>query len=239
MRLKVSSNNFYVGNKQADDDAVLLGSHNVHLAGIQEGYRRGGRALQRKLRKTHKTFWRKAKNADRQMAFGEVPVVYDKDLDVIKTWARLISKRAQEKNIGMPRAATAVRFRKGGETVTFINTHCNAAVQNRKTKKPFARRIPRVNQYVKGMIILELMVRNAKRRGDLVVLVGDLNYRTVSGKPWRFSPQAMFKRTKMNYVHQGVDYIAYSSEFKVEKFYRLQKHRHGGDHPWLFAVLTS
>src|SRR6478609_1500147 len=233
MRLKVSSANFFVGNKQPVKDANYLASLNCDLNGIQEGHSGNAEALKKTLGDTHVVFWGNRKDAEKDFAMQDVPVVYKKSLKTYKHWARLISHRAQKKNIGMPRAATAVRFEKEGVNVTFINTHCNAAVQNRETGQPFSRKVRRVAEFIAGMIVLEQMIKNAQKRGDKVVLVGDLNYAPTKAGIWRYSPQAMFKRRKMHYRNHRIDYIGYSREFKPSNFTVIPQSKMGSDHDWI------
>lgn len=237
MRLKVSTSNFYVGNKQPEKDAHFLASKNCDISGIQEGHSGNAVAIRHALKKTHHTYWGDSKDASKAFAMLDVPVVFPKSLDVTKTWARQISARAQSENIGMPRAATAVRFNKGGKTVTFINTHTNAAVQNRNTKQPLSKSIKRVAEYIAGMVVLDRMIKKAKKRGDLVVLVGDLNYRT-GGGVWKFSPEALFKRNNLRFKVKGLDYIGYSKVFKASNLTEIPTTATGSDHPWLTLELN-
>jgi endonuclease/exonuclease/phosphatase family metal-dependent hydrolase len=239
MKLKVASANFYYQNKQPKKDALFLASLGVDVAGIQEGTGGNAQDIKEALDHRYDTFWRKDTDRDKQKAYLDVPVTFKKSLKVYKTWARMISKRSQKKDIGMPRAATVVRFEKEGYDVTFINTHCNAAVQNRTTKQPLSRKIRRVTEYVAGMIVLEQMVRNAKKRGDLVILVGDLNYREQQRGVWKFSPQAMFERTGLKYRDNGLDYIAFDAKFKISDFDVVTQNRTGSDHDWLTAVVET
>lgn len=240
MRLKVSSSNFYVGNKQPQKDAHFLADLGCDISGIQEGHSGNAQDIQRALHKTHVTYWKVGKDEQKNFAFLDVPVVYRKSgLHIIREWARQVSARAQVKNIGMQRAATAVRFEKMGHTVTFINTHLNAAVQNRTTKEPLSTKIARVAAYVQSIIVLEVMIRNAQKRGDLVVLVGDLNFSPQKSGVWKFSPQALFKRTGLHYRVAHIDYIAFSPEFKPSNFTEIPTSKTGSDHPWITLDLTT
>lgn len=238
MKIRVSSNNFYVGNKQPVKDAQFLASLNCDISGIQEGHGGNAQDIKRTLAKTHVTYWATPKDKDKAFGMLDVPVVYKKSLKVYRHWARQISKRSQVKNIGMPRAATAVRFEKGGYDITFINTHCNAAVQGKDPKKTnLPLRIRRVSEYVAGMIVLERMIKNAQKRGDLVILVGDLNYHKTKAGVWRYSPQALFKRCNLQYREQHLDYIAFSRKFTASNKQVIGTNRTGSDHPWLVLDL--
>jgi len=235
--IKVSSTNFYVGNKQPVKDAEFLASLNCAIGGIQEGH--GGNAvdIKRTLKRTHDVYWGNSKNKERDLAYLDVPVVFKKNLKVMKSWSRIVSKRAQVENIGMARAATAVRFEYQGQTYTFINTHLNAAVQSKATKKPLSRSVKRVYEYIRSIIVLESMIKNAQKRGDIVILVGDLNYSPVKEGIWRYSPQALFKRTKLDYRAHHIDYIAFTKGLKVKNFTIIPKARTGADHDWLTLEL--
>lgn len=239
MKLKVSSANFYVGNKQIAKDARFLASLGCDLNGIQEGHSDNARVIKETLKDTHITFWGRPKDKEKAFATLDVPVTYKKTLKVYRQWARLINKRSQKKNIGMPRAATAVRFEKGGYNVTFINTHCNAAVQSRSTGRHLRTSIRRVLEYTRGMVVLEGMIRNAQKRGDLVVLVGDLNYALDRDGIWKFSPQALFKRTGLHFRVHRIDYIAYSKGFKPSNFETIGTGRTGSDHEWITLELET
>lgn len=237
--LKIVSANWYVGNPTPEKDAHFLASLNPDAAGVQEGHSSNAQAIRRAIGgRRFLVWWGTSKNKEK--AFGEldVPVVIDRQkVNVLKKWTRLISHRAQKENIGMPRAATAVRFEKGGKTYTFINTHCNAGVQSRYTKKHLPRKIRRVAEFIAGMIVLEAMIVNAKRRGDIVILVGDLNYST-EGPVWKFSPEEMFKRQKMNFKVHRIDYIAYTRDLVAEDFRVIDTRHTGSDHSWITAKLV-
>lgn len=228
--IKIASANFFVGNTQVKKDAEFLRDLGVEVAGIQEGHSGNAQGIRNALYKTHITWWGRANTIAEQ----DVPVVISRKLNVQKVWTRRISKRSQKENIGMPRNATAIRFRKEKEVYTFINVHTNAAVQNRKTGQPLSTRIRRVAEFVAGMIILEAMIRNAKRKGHVIV-VGDLNYRTVKSGVWKFSPQAVFKRTKMEFKAHGIDYIAWTRGLNMRNFEVIGTNKTGSDHPWLTA----
>lgn len=236
--VRVSTSNFYVGNPHPAADAKLLASFGCDVSGIQEGHSGNAQAIKESLARTHITFWGKSKNEGKQFAYLDVPVVYPKGLDVLRSWARQISKRAQKKNIGMPRAATAVRFKKNGKTYTFINTHTNAGIRGKNPNRlHLPVKIKRVAEFVAGMIVLETMIRNAQRRGDYVILVGDLNYRVEKKGVWKFSPQGLFQRTKLKFHSAGLDYIAYSRNLEISNINEIPASRTGSDHPWLVADL--
>lgn len=238
MTLRVSTSNFYVGNTQPTHDAHTLAGLKCDLSGVQEGHSGNARAIKDTLKTTHTVWWKTVRDKDLQMGFMDVPVVINPRLHVLKIWARLISKRAQKRDIGMPRAATAVRFKWNTHTITFINTHTNAAVQNPDTGKPYSSSIARVYQYIKGMIVLEAMIVNAKLRGDMVILVGDLNFKKVKTGVWKFSPQAMFRRQNMNSVSNGLDYIAFTKGFKrYGNVHFVRTSRTGSDHDWVYLDL--
>ena len=239
--MRVSTSNFYVGNKQPRKDAAFLLQQGIDLGGIQEGH---GNAKDieavAKTAGTHNVFWGSGKDAEKDFATLDVPVVYRKTLKVKRIWTRLISHRAQVKNIGMPRAATAIRFFHNNQSYTFINTHTNAAVQNRNTGEPLSTKINRVVEYIAGMVVLQAMITNAKRRGDHVILTGDLNYRVrrPGATIWQHSPQALFAANKMTYVNSGLDYIAYTGGLVASNFKIIPTTQTGSDHPWLVVDLN-
>lgn len=238
MILKVGSANFFVNNRNPQRDAKFLAKLGCDVVGVQEGHSGNAAAIKKAIGNTHIVHWGKRKDAYRSFAMLDTPVVVHRRLDVIKLWARLVSNRAEKRNIGMQRAATAVRFRKDGKTVTFINVHLNAAVQNKLTKKPRSRKIKRVGEYVKSMIVVEAMIVRAKARGDLVVVVGDFNFSRQKKNPWKYSPQAMFARQGLKFKSRHLDYIAYSKEFTPSGFTVIPASRTGSDHPWLTLTLS-
>ena len=237
--IRVATANFYVGNTHPRRDAKLLMSLGTDLAGIQEGHSGNAVAIKAAL-PTRTVWWRKyaSRYKDKNLAATDVPVVVDADIDTIKFWGRQICVRSQKENIGMPRAATMVRFRYRGKTVTFINTHWNAAVQDPHTKRHLPITVKRVAQFVAGCIVTEAIIHFARLRGDLVILTGDLNYLTVPFTPWRYSPQGLFRRTKLAYRNNGLDYIAYSKAFKATNKHVIDKSRTGSDHDWLLLDLN-
>lgn len=232
--IKVASANFYVGNPQPRADARFLASLDCDIVGIQEGH---GNIVEIKdaLKDTHRLFV-----TGDALERRDVPVLVPKGLHVKRFWGRQISKRSQKKNIGMPRSATAIRCVKSGKVYTFINTHTNAGVQNRTTGRPLSTKIRRVSEFVAGMIVLESMIRNAKRRGDSVIVVGDLNYRQVRSGVWKFSPQSLFNRTGLSYRARGIDYIAFTKDLTpADELQVIGTDRTGSDHVWLVLKLKS
>lgn len=238
MKLKVSSTNFYVKNPHPYADAQFLTSYGIDFGGIQEGHSGNAEAIKRAIRHNYTTYWKTSDNKDLQLAYLDVPIIVSHRLRILKTWARQLSQRAEVRNIGAPRAATATRVIKEGKKITFINTHLNAGVQNVKTKQPLSTRIRRVAEYVKSMVILEIMIRRAQARGDLVVLTGDLNFSEQKSGVWKFSPQALFKRTGLRYKNHHLDYIAYSKAFTAGILKIIPTTKTGSDHPWLILDLT-
>lgn len=230
--MRIATANFFVGNKQPAKDAKFLASFKVDVAGIQEGHSGNVSAIKNTLVNSYRTVVGGSRIEQQDTA-----VVINRKYKVLKWKNRLISRRSQKENIGMPRTATWVQFKDDkGKVWTFINTHTNAAVQNRNTGEPLPQTIKRVAGFVAGMVILEGIIRNAKRTGNYVVLTGDLNYRVrPDGKPvWKFSPEDLFRRTKMDFVNQGLDYIAFSKNLKKDGPVNvIDASKHGGDHPWL------
>ncbi len=239
MRFKVFTGNYYVLNEQPIKDALLLPTLHCDVYGIQEGQGGNAQKIRNTLKNLFTTFWGTSANKDIQRAMIDVPVVVDKDIDIIKMWARKVCDRSQEKNTGAPRAATVVRLHKRGRTITFINTHLNAGVQDTGTKLPFSMKIKRIYEYAKSIAVLELMIRAAQSRGDLVVLVGDLNYSVQKSGIWKFSPQALFNRTKLNFKSHHYDYIAYSRQFEANDFTVIPSSKTGSDHDWLTLTLFA
>jgi len=238
MNLRVASANWYYANKQPVRDAHFLVNFDPDIVGVQEGHGGNAQDIKNALKGTHETFW--GKPADKAKAYGalDVPVFYKKRLKVIRRWSRQVSKRASVKDLGMPRAATIVRFEKDGVNVTFVNTHLNAAVQG-SAGKPLTAKIKRVFEFIQSIIVLEAIIRRAQRRGDLVVVVGDMNFRKTNAGVWKFSPIGLFNRTKLNYREVGLDYIAFSKRFKASNFKVIPTSQTGSDHPWLLLDLSA
>ena len=232
--VRVSSNNFYVGNQQPEKDARFLRSFKCHVSGIQEGHSGNVEAIRRAIGNTHSVRYGDTFEGK------DVPVVYPSGLHVLSFKSRRVSKRAEVKNIGMPRAASVLRFKVNGEVFCFINTHLNAAVQNRETNEPLSRQIPRVFEYTRSIVQIEMIIRRAKKRGEHVILVGDLNYRSVpGGMDWFYSPHQMFKRVGMRYRSERLDYIAWTKGLNLDSYRTVPQTMHGADHPWLFANFST
>lgn len=231
--IKTASANFYVGNRQPQKDAKFLASFDVDVAGIQEGHGGNNGDIRKALGKTHRLY--------HGNTFGaiDVPILTKRELNVVSFKSRQVSKRAEIKNIGMPRNAGILRFKKDGQRFCFINTHLNAAVQNRATGEPLSMRIKRVYEFTQSIIALERIIKNAKKRGEHVILTGDLNFRNAPrGLTWRYSPAKLFKRTDMKFRAQGLDYVAWSDTLRMSDFEVIPTSKHGGDHPWLLANFT-
>lgn len=226
-------------NNQPVKDALFLPTLHCDLYGIQEGQGGNAQKIRNTLKNIYTTFWGTSANKDIQRAMIDVPVVVDKDVNILKMWARKVCDRSQEKNTGAPRAATLVRLARRGKTVTFINTHLNAGVQDPRTKLPFSIKIKRIYEYTRSIIVLEFMIRAAQSRGDLVVVVGDLNYSVQKSGIWKFSPQALFNRTKLNFRSHNYDYIAFSKQFEANDFTVIPRSKTGSDHDWLTLVLFA
>ena len=232
--MRIATANFYVGNTQPRKDAEQLRSLGVDVACIQESHSHNTNAIRDALKNDYRVYV-----GGNTIQEQDSPILIHKKFKVKKFWNRQISKRAQVKNIGMPRTASVIRFDNNDKKWCVINTHTNAAVQNRNTGAPLSTKIKRVAEYVAGMIVLETMIRNALRRDDFVVVTGDLNYRVVKTGVWKFSPQGLFSRTKLKFVNRGLDYVAYSSNLEVDNLKVIPPVKGGHDHPWLIVDLEA
>lgn len=228
--VKVTSANFYVGNKQPQKDAKFLRSFKAHVNGVQEGHGGNIAAIRKAIGDTH------------SIRFGntfegqDVPIVHPKNLKVLSFKSRQISKRAEVKNIGMPRAASILRFKLDGEVYCFINTHLNAAVQGPEGRPGNVKRVKRVFEYTQSIIALEVIIKRAKKRGEHVILVGDLNFRNVpNGMGWFYSPNRLFKRCGMEFRSERLDYVAWTRDLKLKSYHLIPQSKHGADHPWIVA----
>jgi hypothetical protein len=237
--IKVATANWYYRNQRPQRDAHLLASYGVDSAGIQEGHGGNAQDIRTALHQNYITWWGTPEDPEKAYAALDVPISIKKSFHIERFWFRQISARAQKKDIGMPRAATVVRFRKDGVWYSHINTHTNAAVQGRDPSKlHLSLTIRRVMEYVKGMIVLEEMINNAKKRGDKVILTGDLNYKLTRAGIWKYSPAGLFKRTGMRFKNNGLDYIAYHG-LKCVRLQTIPTTHTGSDHPWLVATLVN
>lgn len=232
--IRVSTSNWYVGNTQPGKDAKFLATYNCDVSGVQEGHSGNIAAIEAAIGDTHRIIYGRKPGLGPQ----DAPVIVPKTLRVIKSWSRQINPRAEKKNIGMDRNATVVRFHHEGEIYSLINTHTMAAVQG-KDGNHYALTIRRVAYFVKGMIVLETMIRRAKKRGDKVIVTGDLNYRPTKAGIWFYSPQALFKRTGLLYTNLGIDYIAYDRSMKLDNLKIIPHSQTGSDHSWLVAELID
>lgn len=231
--MRIATANFYVGNTRVAEDAKALAALKPDVVGIQEGH--SGNVA--KIKATISQQYRVLVGGN-SIEAQDTPVAVSRNHKVLKWWTRRISKRSQKENIGMPRTATEVRIKdEDAKTWAVINTHTNAAVQNRETKQPLPKTIRRVAEFIAGMIVLEAMIRRAKKECNYVVLTGDLNYRVVKTGIWKFSPQALFARTKMDFVVEGLDYIAFSRNLRVKNKRVIPPVKGGHDHPWILVDL--
>jgi exonuclease III len=240
--IRVATTNFYYNNRQPQRDARHVANvWHPDVWGIQEGNGGNCEDIRTAVHDQYHVWWSTPKDKDRLLAAKDTPVAYRRSNKIkpIRHWNRLISKRSQAKDIGMPRSATVLRFHYNHSTVSFINTHCNAAVQGPRGNH-LSTSIRRVYEYIKGMIVLEQMVKNARKRGDRVILVGDMNYHDTRTGIWRYSPQALAKRCKLHQRSVGLDHVMYDHSFKMARWQVQPAHHNmGADHPWLFADLVD
>lgn len=173
----------------------------------------------------------------------EVPILLRKKKRFLGQGAELISYRTRKDNRGIApdRYLTWVRYKHGGRNYCLINLHPNAAVQNRATGNVLNTSMARVKQYLKSMRALEREIKQQRADGYIVVVTGDLNFRvkTQDGKPWKWSPEAVFARTGLDYYAVGLDYIAWDKKNLRRKRVRtIPVSRTGSDHPWIVANLV-
>ena len=92
------------------------------------------------------------------------------------------------------------------------------------------------------MRALQREIRKGKKEGFIILVTGDLNYRTYRTKGFLlnwWSPQRIFQRAQMAYRSHSVDYVGWlpreGSKYKNEG--TVSQARMGADHDWLWVEL--
>lgn len=135
----------------------------------------------------------------------EVPIYLRRDVTYLGHGAYK-AKRDLGTPITPERWVTWARFRVGtSRRMVLINTHLDAALQNRDTGEILD--APRVDYAEGHMRMLAAEVRRQRRDGFLPFVTGDFNYfRRRPGQPlWRWSPQALMPRLDVSYHGHRLD----------------------------------
>lgn len=149
-----------------------------------------------------------------------------------------------------PRGITLMKYilkvtDKHGKTekqkVAHIHTHWDAALQNKDTGGVYtnAKRVAFARDNSRR---IEALARRLMEHGWAVFITGDFNYRNFKWlarfRLWYYSPQRMFKRLKLHYEEQGLDYMAYDTKrvrrVGMETVPPGHRGNHG-DHPYLIG----
>lgn len=232
MSMKVVSANFYRGNSKPLEAARMLRDMHAHVVGVQEAVRRH-RLIMTTMRKDYLGF----AGSEDVKAGREVPVFLQKNEQIryLGDGAYLVSDRVDPSNSGIApdRFLTWVRFEFKGRKYCLINIHPNAVVQNKKTGG-FLKGLKRVREYKKSMRQLEQEIKAQQNDGFAVLVTGDLNWRPIGQRVFKWSPVAVFERNGLEFVNVGVDYVAWQSNaFKMHGKFVIPKGENGSDHPWV------
>lgn len=115
-----------------------------------------------------------------------------------------------------------------GRPLAMIGIHPNAAVRRNW-------RSDRAKAYRKSMQELHLLVGRLRAQygHDLdIAILGDMNYPEVTdGREW--TPRWTFNDLGLDWIDEGIDWVAYSSGLKVVSKRKIPTRVNGQDHPWL------
>lgn len=115
-----------------------------------------------------------------------------------------------------------------GEPLATIALHPHAAVRNDWDSV-------RAEEYRKSMRILIRTVRHLREKygPELAIIIqGDLNYPNVDDDVF-MAPRAVFRRLRMDYVTEGLDWVVYSRNLQVVSKRIIGQAENGQDHPWI------
>lgn len=114
-------------------------------------------------------------------------------------------------SVAPDRWITWCRFRHDEHRFVLINTHVNAALQDRDTGELYqAARVEWAERHMRAVVA---EVRRHRRDGFRPIVTGDFNYypRAGQSEPWRWSPHVALTRIRMDYKSHRLDGIAVPS----------------------------
>lgn len=115
-----------------------------------------------------------------------------------------------------------------------FSIHLNAVIQSKRTWGPLLQ-AARTRWAGVQMASLERQIKRAQRRGLLVSVAGDVNWRDVdpTGSPWKWSPAEVFARCDLDWVSHGPDWIAFPDTWRATHEEDVDQDETGSDHKWL------
>lgn len=148
-----------------------------------------------------------------------------------------ISPNVGEDGVGNDRYLIVVRFLHHDHTYVVMHTHTDAVIQNLHTGLMFDN--PRVDVTARAMQTIEDEAAAVLADPEVAGLwvMGDYNYLPVDPSiAWKHSPQAMFGRLGMQWVHTRVIYLAWSkglAERRQVTQIAAHSDENASDHTWL------
>lgn len=188
-RLTLITANLYRKNTQVEKDLAVLAATRAHAIALNEahpfaaeiaaveGYRAYyGSQLTEKVARTN-------------------PILMREDIKVTGEGYVKISEAVGK---SPARAAVYVKYEYAGKKLALVNVHANSHVQRGKAK-PY--RLPRVREYIRGMVTLGNLVQSLEGQGYVVNVAGDLNWSYTPGPvQWLWSPRVVLG--KLGYASQ-------------------------------------
>lgn len=235
--MKIASVNWYVFNKQPHKDAALLEKIRPVSIGFQEVWRHYD-FLEREL--TGYTLYHSRKS-DSSGAV-ETAIALRNDVELLGWGGKEVSdlEPGEENKVFKSRWCTIVRYVHEGHKYAHINYHGNAAVQSKRTGKLMTQ-YERVHEWVEAAREIQTRIIGLQNRGYRVFVTGDWNYRRLLIARFvlaYWSPQRIFKRTGLDYLEEGLDYVAYPKEMTRRKKSVIPRALTGSDHPWIIVDVT-
>jgi len=178
------------------------------------------------FKRTRRIFWRITRNYAIQISddLGEAGIANDRWMNLVEAERRGIWRRRSRPKL------------------LLIWTHWNAAIQDRRTGDPLTH-LPRwqaMND--KAGPFLEAAIRSGQAEGRDVIVGGDFNYRVgAKSGNWYYAPENIFKRCRMKFHHEGLDYLAWSRGLRHDGVHVVMPNPSNpqalnrSDHPWLYA----
>lgn len=169
----------------------------------------------------------------------EIPVAVrtGPDTEVVRFRVTSISPNVGEDGVGNDRYVVVVRLRHEGRVYVVMHTHTDAVVQNLHTGHLLDN--PRVAVTARAMQTIETQAKAVLADPDVTGLwvMGDFNYLPVDPSiQWKHSPQAMFDRLGLQWIHNRVIYLAWSPRIAVRRAAtQIAAHsdENASDHAWL------
>lgn len=121
-----------------------------------------------------------------------------------------------------------------GRPLLHVTLHPHAAVRDRWDSD-------RAREFRRSLHALQTFIRTMRSEhgADLdIVISADMNYPNVPDGNRHFTPRNVFDRLDLDFVVDGIDWVAYSKGLRVVDSTVIPKGSNGQDHPWIEVELA-